>query len=144
MGNTDTMCLVEAGCVCTKITITPAVLRVNFFKMLCITAVILSGQLLNLTSKQKLIINHTSKTNYGYVMMQQSILLAQLHHCMDQWTQSLQLFCLPYPGGKYFMHHLVSFCQIFNCNFFKNFIPYFSLSVSFPNTTGKITRIHKL
>lgn len=69
MGNTDARCLVEARCICTKVNKTAAVLRVIFFlKMLCITAVILSGQLLNLTSTQKLTINHTSKTNYGYVM----------------------------------------------------------------------------
>lgn len=114
--------------------------------MLCITAVILSGQLLNLTSTQKLIINHTSKTNYGYVMMQQSILLlAQLHFRMDQWTKSPQSFCLPYPGGKYFYESpCFSFCQIFNWNFSKNFIVYFSLYISFPITTGTVTRIHKM
>jgi len=114
--------------------------------MLCITAVILSGQLLNLTSTQKLTINHTSKTNYGYVMMQQSILLlAQLHYCIGQWTKSPQLFCLPYPGGKYFYESSrVSFCQIFYWNFPKNFFPYFSLSISFPITTGTITRIRKM
>jgi hypothetical protein len=66
----DSMCLVEASFICNKFTITAAVLKENFFKMICITAVILSGNLLNLTSKQKLIINNTSKTNYGYVMMQ--------------------------------------------------------------------------
>lgn len=69
------MCLVEASFICNKFTITVAVLKENFFKMICITAVILSGKILNLTSKQKVIINNTSKTNYGYVMMQQSILL---------------------------------------------------------------------
>jgi len=116
MGNTDAMCLVEASCIYTKFTITAPVLRVNFFKMLCITALILSGQLLNLTSTQKMIINHTSKTNYGYVMKPKSILLlAQLHFCMDQWTKSPQLFHLTYPGGKYFYDSsCVSFCQIFN------------------------------
>jgi hypothetical protein len=64
---------------------------------------------------------------------------------MDQWTKSPQSFCLPYPGGKYFYESpCFSFCQIFNWNFSKNFIVYFSLYISFPITTGTVTRIHKM
>jgi len=116
MGNIDAMCLVEARCICTKVSITAAVLRVNFFKVLFVNAVILSGQLLNLTSTQKLIINHISKTNYDYVIMQWSILLlAQLHFVQTNGQKSPQLICLPYSGEKYFYESFcVSFCQIFN------------------------------